>query len=697
MPFGLSWPFRRKKAANQTQSSATSSESVSVQRATEAIAPAPIEPDVAGPDLGAELLSRFDALATPPTLGVDAGLNIAQTVPMAADFMQHLSLLTGLGNFVPPAPEASDFIASLSSLSSFTNLESTPILMGELPAPSGLTDELPPLGSLPNQLPGLMGVAPAVPAVTAAAISPTPLPAIQRIVEREATAAPFVLNAPIDLGGSIERTRLSMPGVSPDETPRSAAMATPIEPRAPIDFAAEAGRSRPIETPLPLNDFATSWPLISVPPAIESGPAAPTNEAVAPLDATNVGREFEALPLMDWSPVADSAAASSSNEVAASAGPAPSEPISISRYAADLPLNVPPEITRELPTLSGEGPIELPLAAAPTADPTAIISPIESFSPLVIPPLLDDTARPREVSQDLFTPPPIAAAPLSDAAESATSEAAEPALSISRYAEDLPLIDLNFGASAVEPEVEESTIDLMFAVSPASEGLPPLTPRSEQTMPLPSLPARDEAPRDRTQSPLITINRFAADRPLTVPPSQPRVPAVQRMSLFGGLGGLTQNLPMLGRLAEGASSIGGMAESAVGGLSESLPSPGGLTSQLPSLEGLAGNLPSLGGLAENMPSFGGLAGSIGGAMPQLPSLSGLGSAAMPLPPSIGEAIGGAGGAAQEALGQITSIGQAMPEMPSMPQLPNIDKLTDQVWRQIQHKLKVERERTRGLA
>jgi len=40
---------------------------------------------------------------------------------------------------------------------------------------------------------------------------------------------------------------------------------------------------------------------------------------------------------------------------------------------------------------------------------------------------------------------------------------------------------------------------------------------------------------------------------------------------------------------------------------------------------------------------------------------------------------------------------SMPEMPAMPQLPSIEKLTDQVWREIQKKLKIERERTRGLA
>ena len=81
----------------------------------------------------------------------------------------------------------------------------------------------------------------------------------------------------------------------------------------------------------------------------------------------------------------------------------------------------------------------------------------------------------------------------------------------------------------------------------------------------------------------------------------------------------------------------------------------------------------------------------------MPSLGGLASSQMPLPPSINEAIGGLSGMGQEAVGQIASMAPSMPEMPAMPQLPSIEKLTDQVWREIQKKLKIERERTRGLA
>jgi hypothetical protein len=188
--------------------------------------------------------------------------------------------------------------------------------------------------------------------------------------------------------------------------------------------------------------------------------------------------------------------------------------------------------------------------------------------------------------------------------------------------------------------------------------------------------------------------------------SMPRLDEIAPMlsSLTGSIE--AESMPTLSGLAESLSSTGEVAQrpigsavtpiqrSLFGGLSDNL-SLGGLTQNLPSLGGLAGNLPSLGGLTGNIPSVGGIAQTLG---------SGLTSPEMPLPPSIGDAIGGlggaaqtAGGAAQEAMGQITSMAPSMPEMPAMPQLPSIDKLTDQVWRQIQQKLKVERERTRGLA
>ncbi len=172
MPFGLKWPFGRKKAANQAQSSTTSNEPLSVQRTPAAdVLVSDNEPRTF--ELGAEVLNRASEFGTLPMLGQDAGLNIAQNIGEAGRFIQHLP---NSGNLITASnlPDTNEFVASLASLSSFTDLESTPVLMGELIAPSGLTDELPPLGGLPNQLPGLMGVAPITPEVGAINVMPAP-------------------------------------------------------------------------------------------------------------------------------------------------------------------------------------------------------------------------------------------------------------------------------------------------------------------------------------------------------------------------------------------------------------------------------------------------------------------------------------------------------------------------------------------
>ena len=81
--------------------------------------------------------------------------------------------------------------------------------------------------------------------------------------------------------------------------------------------------------------------------------------------------------------------------------------------------------------------------------------------------------------------------------------------------------------------------------------------------------------------------------------------------------------------------------------------------------------------------------ALGGGLPQ-----------MPLPPSISETL--------NSLNPLSnSIGQNAPEMAEkagskveqseIAQMPNIDRLTDQIWQQIQRRLQIERERSRGMA
>ena len=173
-------------------------------------------------------------------------------------------------------------------------------------------------------------------------------------------------------------------------------------------------------------------------------------------------------------------------------------------------------------------------------------------------------------------------------------------------------------------------------------------------------------------------------------------------SMSRGLPGLS-SLPDLGR---SLPSLG----SAMPGL----PDTSALTEAMPSMPGLPGGLPDLGSAAPAMPDLGGVAQSLGSQLPQmpqmpglpsgLPSLGGLTPPAMPLAEGMnaasqaaGEAAAGAQAAGQQALGSITGMAPSGGDAPATPALPSLDKLTEHIWKEVQRKLKVERERSRGLA
>jgi hypothetical protein len=117
-----------------------------------------------------------------------------------------------------------------------------------------------------------------------------------------------------------------------------------------------------------------------------------------------------------------------------------------------------------------------------------------------------------------------------------------------------------------------------------------------------------------------------------------------------------------------------------------------------------------------MPDLGGVAQSLGGSLPHLPalpsglpSLGGLTSPEMPLAEGLGGmgqaaeqaasgAAGGALAAGQQALGTITGMAPSGGDgAPAAPALPSLYKLTEHIWKEVQRKLKIERERSRGLA
>jgi len=107
-----------------------------------------------------------------------------------------------------------------------------------------------------------------------------------------------------------------------------------------------------------------------------------------------------------------------------------------------------------------------------------------------------------------------------------------------------------------------------------------------------------------------------------------------------------------------------------------------LGSQVPSLLNLPAGLPSLGGLTP----------------PAMPLAEGLGAAAQSASQAMGQATQGVQAAGQQALGTITGMAPSGEgDTPAAPPLPSLDKLTEHIWKEVQRKLKVERERSRGLA
>ncbi len=259
-------------------------------------------------------------------------------------------------------PDTNEFVTSLASLSSFTDLESTPVLMGELSAPSGLTDELPPLGGLPNQLPGLMGVAPITPDTGAIGVMSAPTLSSSQAVEsldvtttREvvtplAAVQPHEELRPLDLErpvvAPIEPLAPNVPVLANFVSPPSVVesdrddlgTSVPVEPSTVSDF------SEPGVPSLALNNFTDALPLINLPgeaseievPSITTGLA----RDVAPsLDLPVTPRDFD-LPLTRSE--RSSAMESSVDGVVSAVAPVtPSAPLSISRYAEDLPLPAP--------------------------------------------------------------------------------------------------------------------------------------------------------------------------------------------------------------------------------------------------------------------------------------------------------------------------------------------------------------------
>ena len=706
----------------------------------------PSEPFV--PELGAELLSRLPALSTPPMLGRLGGLPaMAQTLPAVDRFLQSLPV-------PPPQPilpslGTAEFAASLPALAGYGEPGAsprTPAFPAQLQPPSEPTDVLAPPGGMPGQIAGLSGAAAILEPVRPPAVPPVVVPSTAREAPA-ATSTPAV--PPVQRTGepgtpaTIPALGLARPAPPAITPPAPVAPAWPQPPATitqvlPLGQTLTANILPDEEAPAPIQRQALpalgedwSSPAELVQPADRSGERVSAEQRAAIESQRGQGRPLEpetrqrfeqayGQPLADvrihTGPTADATAASL-NAIAFASGSdlfftqntyAPDSPQGLTLIGHELA-----HVIQQQYGVAGDGDelrpaddryerqadvlaaraLEAPFAQAPLLGTPTNPNAAVQRSP-------DDEQRLSSSSPGL----PAASTWAPGAQLRAADERAAPPQTLatapalgSRLPEDEPIQRVAAGsplAGAGMPNIIRDSRQL--TTSAASEALPPLQ----------SAPQRIGSLTEQLLNPsVMTSGRDSLSQSLpglgSVSAAGQGLPVFRRINLpgLGSLPRLPQNLPDLS--------------------STHLPDTSALTDQvpaMPSLPSLPSGLPSLGSSALAMPDLGVLAQSLGGTMPGLPalpaglpSLSGLTPPEMPLAEGVGaagqaasDALGGAASSAmaagQQALGTITGMASSGGEAAAAaPALPSLDKLTEHIWKEVQRKLKVERERSRGLA
>ena len=700
----------------------------------------PVAPD--GPDLGQEMLARLPALSTPPTLGRMGGLpTMAQALPAVERFLNALPV-------PPPSPglpglgETAQFAANLPSLAGFTEpgrAAQAPAFPPQLEPPSEPTDVLAPPGGMPGQVAGLSGAAavlepsrppaaqPVVAATPAATASETPGTAALPQLTAEATHAPSVL--PVNAAATAAPVSAAPPGYHAAAvwSPQPGPMTRVLPPELTL-----AGNVLPNEAFAPIqrevrlasrSDWAAPEEFVR--------PAAPSDEHVSREQRDSIERQrgqgqplepetrqrFEQAygqPLDDvriHTGAAAHATAQSLNAIAFASG-------------ADLfftqntfQLDSPPGLS----LLGHELAHVIQQQYGVPGDADALRPPDDPYerqadhfaaraldTPLLQTPLTGRTqadqlpvqrtatAEPAGVGSPLVLPTGSTWAPaeqLRTASES--SDLAQPLAArlplTPKMPEEIPIQRVMVGTSA--PAHPEAALDAAGTANALDAG-PATLPALVQT------PERAAGLTEQLLSPAQMLsNAFGLAQNL---------PGVGRVDDDGALlpvfRSINRGLPGLGSLPEPAHSLPSLS-------SAHLPDASVLTNQMSNLPSLAAGLPGLGSSAPDMPDLGSVAQSLGSQLPPtptlpsgLPSLDGLTSPAMPLAEglgaagqAVGEAAQGAMAAGQQALGSIASMAPSGGDTPAAPALPSLDKLTEHIWKEVQRKLKVERERSRGLA
>jgi len=732
VPFKIKWPFRwpwqRRSAKAEGETEGDSGGTVTPSQPAEATStsrpggalvfragvedeaslepPRGLEAGGGGFELGSELLSRLPMLSTPPTLGRQGGLPaMAQTLPAVERFMQRLPAPPVQRLLEGALTRADEFAANLPALASFGGAgpsAGAPAFPDQLASTEAPTDVLPPLGSLPGQAPSISGQAPVI----------TPQGPARREIVRIITE------------------RVSAETRADEAQERPAPLAAP----RPAPLAPETAAQ------------PSQWPMTQVLPVEQTlaGNILPAPEGAPILRALEPGTPAGLGELVEPG-------------ISAGERVTPQQREAIERQRGQgTPLA--PEVRQHFEQSFGQSLADVRIHTGQAAHQTAESLNAIAFASGADLFFTQNTFRPdseqglglighelAHVVQQQYGVPGDADAlrPADDGLERQADRMAAQALDTPLAVPEaeaptgapvqraivgtLP----NLGAeTAIQPAWQTgASLERGPAVSAADRPLG-LGPMSEEPEPVQRFSLGNISELARNAAPQVP------SLPENVPTDIPELGSVAERvggltdqlpdagALLGRVGQIPSSIPALGGLAQNLPSLdrmGGMLPALQGGLPAlgNLPSSlGGLTDMLPAVQnalpavqsalgglgGMTGGLPSLGGLAQNLP--GGLTDvlpAVQGGLPdlgQLPSLGGMQLPDMPLAEGLGglgQAMGGAAAAGQEALGSITSMGPSAPEMPAAPPLPSLEKLTEHVWKQVQQKLKVERERARGLA
>ena len=709
-----------------------------------------------GLDLGQDLLQRLHGFSTPPTLGVLGGLPaMAQALPTVDRFRQKLSA-THVQPLLPGGlAGVEQFTAGLSALTGFSSTAlaqiGPPAFPEELETSSEPTDVLPPLGSLPGQLSSMSGAAPVLaargeaplpttivrvmsaptvapeqPPTRPAALAAGPEGQVQRVVVPAAgTEAPLPFPTPewAALGPAAIQplaTRLTVEPLE-IETQRAGALTQVLPPELTLTGNVLASvEATPVQRDLGPGTEEWASPSELVQPPSQGGERVTSDQRQLIEDQRGQGRPLEPATRQQFEQAYGQPLGDVRVHTGASAH-AVAQSLNAIAFATGNDLfftqnTYTPNRAEGLALIGHELAHVIQQQYGVSGDPDTLRPPDDAYEQHA------DRLSARALETPMASGPAAATAERAPAPETVQrSTALESELPVS--APSLPNTTM---VAPGDQLVAAARLDMpsqpLGGALPSPARLPDEEPVQRYSVSQLSGPMRQ--PPIQLQTVSIGIPARTSLTEPAAPLAYPRPLPTHMLTNFGGLG---QSLPGLGEVADAGQYLPilrriGPIQTGLGELSRLAPavgqSPPGVPeigqNSLPDLGPAPGESPEAGISPPSLPTFGsgmpdlaGAATGMGAALPSLPigggglpSLAGVPTPDMPLAPALGEAsqaAAGAPAAGQQAVASITGAEPSAAEDPAAPPLPSLDKLTEHIWKQIQQKLKVERERARGLA